>query len=131
MQRVLAVLPILALAACAGGHATVTPKTRLDVRVDRGSSATRYTLECRPAGGSAPEPGKACRALEDFVPRRAARRTVCMCAIHVRSITVTGILDGRRLSGPVEVSSCSACGLGAGARGDVEQAFAAFHRAPG
>jgi hypothetical protein len=126
MHRLLAVLPILALAACAGGHAPVTPKTRLHVQVNAGRDVTRYTLTCRPAGGSAPDPGTACRALEDFLPRRRASRAACMCALYLNRVMVTGVLDGRRLSDPVEVSGCSACGLGAGARADVSRAFAAF-----
>jgi hypothetical protein len=107
------------------------PKTRLTVRVTANRSAARYTLTCRPAGGSAPDPARACRALEDFLPRREAGRAVCLCAVYLKSITVRGVLDGRRLSGPVEVSACAACGLGAGAESDVEHAFAAFHLTPG
>jgi hypothetical protein len=126
MHRLLALLPILALAACAGGHAAVTPKTRLHVEVTSGRDVTRYTLTCRPAGGSAPDPGRACRALEDFLPKRRASRAACMCALSVDWIRVRGVLDGRRLSDPVEVSSCSACGLGPGAGRDVNRAFAAF-----
>jgi hypothetical protein len=126
MHRLLAVLPILALAACAGGHPAVTPKTRLDVRVDGAHGIMRYTLDCRPAGGSAPDPGQACRALEDFLPGREASRAVCACALYVKSITVRGVLDGRRLPDPVEVSGCSACGLGADARMEMIRAFSAF-----
>jgi hypothetical protein len=131
MQRLPAVLPILALAACAGGHAAVTPKTRLDVRVAGGHGITRYTLDCRPAGGSAPDPGPACRALEDFLPRREAGRAACPCALYVHRIVVTGVLDGRKLRRRVEVSGCSACGLGGRAVDDVQHAFAAFHLAQG
>jgi hypothetical protein len=43
---------------------------------------------------------------------------------------VSGVLDGRKLPRPVEVSDCAACGLGAGALEDVSRAFAAFHLAP-
>jgi hypothetical protein len=131
MHRLLAILPVLALAACAGGHATVAPKTRLTVRVMRNDSTARYTLTCRPAGGSAPAPVKACRALEDFLPRRDASRAACSCALYVNRIMVSGVLDGRRLREPVEVSACAACGLGARALTDASRAFAAFGLAPG
>jgi hypothetical protein len=131
MHRVLAVVPILALAACAGGHAAVTPKTRLDVRVDDGHQITRYTLTCRPAGGSAPDPAGACRALEDFLPRLETSHGACACALYVKRIAVRGVLDGRRLRSPAEVSGCSVCDLGTVAAGDVPHAFAAFHLTPG
>ncbi len=131
MRRPLAILPVLVLAACAGSHPTVTPKTRLSVRVLTGRSSARYTLDCRPAGGSAPDPGKACRALEDFLPRRAAGDAACACALYVDRIMVSGVLDGRRLSDPIEVSGCAACGLGGTASADVKEAFASFHLAPG
>ena len=133
MRRLLAILPVLALAACAGGHRTVTPKpkTRLVVRVYRSHAVARYTLTCRPAGGSAPDPGEACRAVEDFLPRRKASRAACFCALYANRIMVGGVLDGAKLARPVEVSGCSACGLGAGARDDVEHAFAAFHLTAG
>jgi hypothetical protein len=131
MHRLLAVLPILALAACAGGHAHVTPKTRLSVQVTAGHDTARYTLTCRPAGGSAPDPGQACRALEDFLPRREASRAACPCALYMNRIMVTGVVDGRKLSRPAEVSGCAACGLGGRAGHDVQHAFAAFHLAQG
>jgi hypothetical protein len=131
MRRLLAILPVLVLAACAGGHATVTPRTRLSVQVNGGHGVTRYSLTCRPAGGSAPEPTRACRALEDFVPRREASHAGCFCALYVKRIVVRGVLDGRRLRGSVEISGCAACGLGARASADVKDAFASFHLAPG
>lgn len=131
MQRLPAILPLLVLAACSGGHAGVTPKTRLGVQVNGGHAITRYSLTCRPAGGSAPEPARACRALEDFLPRREASHAACACALYVKRIVVRGVLDGRRLRSPVEVSGCSACGLGAAASRDVDHAFAAFHLTPG
>jgi hypothetical protein len=132
VRPLLAILPVLILAGCAGSHQTVTPrpKTRLSVQVNGGHGITRYSLSCRPAGGSAPHPATACRALEDFLPRREASHSACMCALYVKSIVVRGVLDGRRLARPLEVSGCSACGLGAGARSDVEHAFAAFHLTP-
>jgi hypothetical protein len=126
MHRLPALLLVLALAACAGGHAAVTPKTRLDVEVSPGHGISRYTLTCRPAGGSAPHPGKACRALEDFLPKTRAGRAACACALYEKWIRVRGVLEGRRLANLLEVSGCSACGLGAGARTDVVRAFAAF-----
>src|SRR3954447_20855746 len=98
MTRLLAVLTVLIAAGCAGHHSAVAPKTRLTVRVTANRSAARYTLTCRPAGGSAPDPARACRALEDFLPRREAGRAVCLCAVYLKSITVRGVLDGRRLS---------------------------------
>jgi hypothetical protein len=133
VRRLLAILPALTLAACAGSHQTVAPapKTRLTVRVYRSQASAHYTLTCRPAGGSAPAPDEACRALERFLPLREASDAGCFCALDVNRITVGGILDGRRLPRAVEVSGCSACGLGAGARSDVEHAFAAFHLTAG
>jgi hypothetical protein len=133
VRPLLAILPVLVLAGCAGSHQTVTPKpkTRLTVRTYRGQAFARYTLTCRPAGGSAPAPGAACRALEDFLPRREASHAGCFCALYENRIMVGGVLDGTRLAREVEVSGCSACGLGAGARSDVERAFAAFHLTAG
>lgn len=130
MSRLPAILPVLLVAACAGTHASVAPKTHLIVRVIRAHSSARYTLTCGPAGGSAPDPGEACRALEDFLPMREASHTACSCALYVQRIMVSGVLDGRKLSRPLEVSGCAACGLGAGALKDVSRAFAAFHLAP-
>ncbi len=131
MHRLLAILPVLALAACAGHHAAVVPKTRLTVRVMRNHSTARYTLTCLPSGRSTPDPGKACRALEDFLPRRDASHAACACALYVNRLMVSGVLDGRRLTSPVEVSECAACGLGAKAVGDANRAFAAFGLTPG
>lgn len=37
-----------------------------------------------------------------------------------------GILDGMKLSRPLEVSTCAACGLGTHAQTDLTRAFAAF-----
>jgi len=120
------VVPVAMVAACAGGHHGVASKTRLHVLVTGGHSSSRYTLDCRPTGGSAPDGDVACRALEDFLPRREASQAACSCALYVKRITVSGVLDGRKLSRPVEVSSCAACGLGTRAQADVTQAFAAF-----
>ncbi|MGN6377858.1 MAG: hypothetical protein ACTHNU_02805 [Gaiellales bacterium] len=66
-----------------------------------------------------------CRALEDFIPRRVASRMVCPCALFTDSISVTGILRGRRLAQRVDVNFCSACGLGGKASADVQHAFRA------
>jgi hypothetical protein len=131
MRRLLAILPVVAVAACAGNHVSVPPKTRLTVQVIRNHSSARYTLACRPAGGSAPDPVEACRALEDFLRRREDSRIACSCALYVDRLMVSGELDGTRLSRPVEVSQCAACGLGGRALQDADRAFAAFHLAPG
>ncbi len=122
MSRLPAILPVLMIAACAGTHEAVAPKTHLIVRVIGGHSSARYTLTCGPAGGSAPDPGEACRAIEDFLSRREAGRAACSCALYVKRIMVSGVLDGRMLPRPV--------GLGAGALEDVSRAFAGFHLAP-
>ncbi len=130
----LAVLIAASLAAgCAGGHGAV-PKTHLRVVVHRGHSRSSYTLTCTPAGGSAPAPQAACRAIEDFIRRADHRRTArtCLCPLYANWISVTGVVEGRRLRGPIEVSFCAACGLaGKQAATDVRRAFAAFRLAAG
>jgi len=125
-------LILVAVAAgCAGGggHHQAQPRTRLTVVVHRGDSHRRYTLTCGPAGGSAPNPARACRALEDFVRRGRRRRVArnCLCALHIDRIILRGVVDGRRLAGAVEVSGCAACGMGRPAAADVAAAFAAMH----
>jgi len=119
---------VVALTACAGGRHNVESKTRLNVVVYRGHAKSRYTLDCRPAGGSAPNAAKACRALEDFLPRREGTQASCVCLLSgsTNEIMVSGVLDGSRLSRAVEVSRCSACGLGSIALSDATDAFSAF-----
>jgi hypothetical protein len=126
VRWLLVIVLVVMVAACAGGHHGVASKTRLHVLVSGAHSSSRYTLDCRPTGGSAPDGEGACRALEDFLPRREASQAACACALYVKSITVSGILDGRKLSRPLEVSTCAACGLGPQAQTDLTQAFAAF-----
>jgi hypothetical protein len=101
------------------------------VTVYRGHSAQRFTLTCDPSGGSAPDRAAACRALEDFLPRRVHAHTFCGCTLYVNRIMVRGVLNGRQLSEPVEVSACAACGLGSQGSRDATRAFAAFHLPPG
>jgi hypothetical protein len=126
VRWLLVIVLVVMVAACAGGHHGVASKTRLHVLVSGAHSSNRYTLDCRPTGGSAPDGEGACRALEDFLPRREASQAACACALYVKRITVSGILDGRKLSRPLEVSTCAACGLGPQAQTDLTQAFAAF-----
>jgi hypothetical protein len=121
---------VMTSAACAGTH-VAAPRTRLNVTVYRGHSSQRFTLTCNPSGGSAPDQAAACRALEDFLPRSVRSHTFCSCTLYVNRIVVRGVLDGRELSEPVEVSACAACGLGDQASGDATRAFAAFHLPPG
>ena len=121
-------LAVLIASGCAGTHHDVASKTRLNVVVYRGHAKSRYTLDCRPAGGSAPNAAKACRALEDFLPRREGTQASCVCLLSgsTNEIMVSGVLDGSRLSRAVEVSRCSACGLGSIALSDATDAFSAF-----
>ena len=129
------ILLVFAVATgCAGGgHHQAAARTRLTVIVHHGHSLSRYTLTCGPSGGTAPDPADACRALEDFVRRGRRRRVAntCSCALYVNRIVVRGVVDGRRLAGPVEVSGCAACGMGRRAAADVAHAFAAMHLRPG
>jgi hypothetical protein len=120
---------VMASAACAGTH-HVAPKTRLNVTVYRAHSSQRFTLTCDPSGGSAPNHAAACRALEDFLPRRVRSHTFCGCTLYVNRIIVRGVLNGRELSEPVEVSDCAACGLGGQGSKDVIRVFAAFQLPP-
>ena len=125
-------LPILFAVAtgCAdGGHHTAQARTHLTVVVHRGHAVSRYTLTCGPAGGSARNPARSCRALEDFVRLERSRHAAnpCFCPLYLNRIVVRGVVDGRRLAGPVEVSGCAACGLGPRAAADVARAFAALH----
>jgi hypothetical protein len=128
------ILVVASLAAgCGGSHGTVA-KTRLRVVVHGGHSRSSYTLTCAPAGGSAPQPAAACRAVGDFIRRSAHRRTArtCLCPLYANWISVTGVVDGRRLPGSIQVSFCAACGLaGKQAATDVRRAFSAFHLTPG
>lgn len=117
----------VAAAGCAGHLHAAVPKTHLQVTVYRGHSSSHYTLTCNPSGGSAPDQTAACRALEDFLPRRLHTHSFCSCALYVNRIIVRGVLDGHELSEPVEVSGCAACGLDRQASGDATRAFAAFH----
>jgi hypothetical protein len=133
MRRFVPLLLVLAT-GCAGGHHHVVARTGLTVVVHRGHSVSRYALTCRPAGGTAPHPAAACRALEDFVRRGRSMRgakQMCLCALYVNRIVLHGVVDGRRLDGPVEVSGCAACGMGRRAAADVARAFAAVNLSPG
>ena len=129
------ILLVFALATgCAGNeHHQAQAGTRLTVTVHRGRSLHRYTLTCGPSGGTAPDPAAACRALAVFVRRVRGRRTAntCFCPVYVNRIVVDGVVDGRRLAGPLEVSGCAACGLGPRAAADVAHVFAAMHLRPG
>ena len=129
------ILIVFAVATgCAGGaHPQAQAGTRLTVTVHRGHSVSHYTLTCGPSGGTAPDPADACRALEDFVRRERGRRTAntCMCPRYLNRIVVRGVVDGRSLAGPLEVSGCAACGLGQRAAADVAHVFAAMHLRPG
>lgn len=129
------ILLVFAVATgCAGGgHHQAQSRTRLTVIVYRGHSLSRYTLTCGPRGGTAPDPADGCRAFEDFVRRGRRRRVAntCLCALYVNRIVLRGVVDGRSLAGPVEVSGCAACGMGRRAAADVAHAFAAMHLRPG
>jgi hypothetical protein len=129
MKWFILILFAVATGCAGGGHHQTQPRTRLTVVVYRGHSHTRYTLTCGPPGGAIPDPARACRALEDFARRGRRRHTAhtCLCALYVNRIVVRGVVDGRRLAGPVEVSGCAACGMGRRAAADVAQAFAAMH----
>lgn len=100
--RVAAFLALTALAAgCGGGSgASSSPgPTRLVITVYPGFVAnvhtTRYTLTCRPAGGSVADPAAACAALE-AAPSLLRSPSGCSVAIaDAGSERVTGTLDGR------------------------------------
>jgi hypothetical protein len=47
-------------------------------------------------------------------------------AAYTKRLVVRGVLDGKKLPEPVEVSVCAACGLGDHALTDVTRAFIAF-----
>jgi Subtilisin inhibitor-like len=128
VKWLLVIVPLVVVVGCAGGHHGAASKTRLNLVVTAGGghALRRYTLDCRPTGGSAPNAGEACRALEDFLPRVEHSHAACACALYVKRISVSGILDGAKLSRPLEVSTCAACGLGPQAQTDLTQAFAAF-----
>lgn len=104
--------------------------TRLTLEVRDGHGVTRFQLTCSPSGGTAPNAAALCRAIQDFIPRRLRARSGCMCAADVDAIQVSGVLRGRRLRGPVELSGCSACGAGARASADVRAAFQAVGLTP-
>jgi hypothetical protein len=137
MRAVLCALLVAGLVAgcgrAAGGGEGTRPgaqaaaaTSRLVVTVADMGRRTRYTLTCGPAGGSAPHPAAACRALTDFVRRHGGAPTLCKCPMPARWITVRGALAGHRLRRPLTVSWCAACGLGARAVADVRAAFRAF-----
>jgi hypothetical protein len=132
MRRLLIIAALLVGCGCTG-HQSEQPKTRLKVVVSQRDERTRhYTLTCHPSGGSAPNAADACDAIENFLrPDRQTNRA-CSCALYMNRITVTGVLDGTKLSGPQEVSACAACGVGdSRAIKWAAAAFAAFDLPPG
>jgi Subtilisin inhibitor-like len=110
--RIAALLALTALAAgCGGGSgASSSPgPTRLVITVFPGFVAnahvTRYTLTCRPAGGSVTDPAAACAALE-AAPSLLRSPAGCTVAIaDAGSERVTGTLDGR----PVRLTLPGGC----------------------
>jgi hypothetical protein len=88
-------------AGCGGGSAVPSAPgpTRLVITVYPGFVAnahvTRYTLSCRPPGGSLPDPAAACGAIE---LDKGLLQTPVAChnmVPDVGSERITGVLDGR------------------------------------
>lgn len=79
--------------------------------------ATRW-LKCDPPQGNYHDPGRACRALRNYVELLRHHHRMCFCPME-RKVTAraTGVIGGRHRR--VRLDFCSACGLGSSANRDI------------
>ncbi|HEY2552671.1 MAG TPA: SSI family serine proteinase inhibitor [Streptosporangiaceae bacterium] len=97
----------------AGGHAAHSaPKVSLSVTVrdSPGSKPRHWTLQCDPAGGTHPDPAKACQVLlsskkNPFAPL-TGHRMCPMIMANSRSATVTGTWFGTKVHRMVADGGC-------------------------
>ncbi len=92
-------------AASGSPSASAPPKISLDIKVSHGPGTTvrHWTLRCQPAGGSAPDPARACRVLMHAKNPFAPLPKGVMCPMIVagtKVATVSGSWYGR----PVDVT---------------------------
>jgi hypothetical protein len=90
-------------AGCLGGSpASSAHPTRLTVVVHgiNGSKPwhTTWTLRCRPAGGTHPQPRSSCSALSDLLTRHAVPPRHCVHESGAPWTTVRGLYRGRAIS---------------------------------
>lgn len=78
----------------------------------------RQTLTCSPAGGTYPDPAKACAALADFYHRARKPHASCSCPLSVEiGATAHGTYRHHRVT--IGLGFCEACGLGPAAIHDI------------
>jgi len=110
------------------GQQTAPPRTTLTVRIlrfgDHGNEkvVAEWSLGCNLANGNRasfgasvsglgpriPKPAVACRALRDYATLRSPNRA-CSCVLPMQGeeeATVTGLLDGKRVSASLPYLSC-------------------------
>ncbi len=113
--RLLPLLPLLGVAACAsGGSDTVATAPRTDLVInyvrDRGAEPERLTLTCEPAGGTRPDAAQACadltEAQEPFAPLPADRSCTEIFG-GPQSATVSGTHRGEPVR--LELSRADGC----------------------
>lgn len=104
-------------ATCVPGARCFTEKWR-GISPHMWERMARQTLTCSPAGGTYPDPARACAALTNLYRLSHKNHAACSCpAPFVIGASARGIYARHRAT--IALDFCSACGLGAAAIHDI------------
>jgi hypothetical protein len=97
--------------SASGSSGSTQPRTSLDIQVShgRGTAITHWTLRCQPAGGTEPDPSRACRVLagvkNPFGP--LPRGIMCpMIEAGTKVAKVTGTYNGKPVHVTINDGGC-------------------------
>jgi hypothetical protein len=93
------------------GSSTQAAKTSLDIQVSHGrdTAITHRTLRCQPAGGTEPDPARACRVLAGVKNPFGPLPKGIMCPMIVagtKQAKVTGTWDGKPVNVTINDGGC-------------------------
>jgi hypothetical protein len=97
--------------AAGSGSSTQAAKTSLDIQVSHGggTAITRWTLRCQPAGGTEPNPARACRVLDSVKNPFGPPPKGIMCPMIVagaKKAKVTGTFNGKPVNVTIYDGGC-------------------------